>query len=113
MIEFSLLRIFCMSYGNRWSRRNRNNKGTPYTNEHQKRCFKAAPHSCVFIEVFRQAVNILANAAKCLKDNQYKLSSLFISDDFKKKVREQRKKLKEKCLDDLRKQDEVEFAYVA
>jgi len=55
---------------------------------------------------------ILANAAKCLKDNQYEGSTLFISDDVTKEVREQRKKLKEKYLDDLRKRDEVEFAYV-
>ena len=40
-------------------------------------------------------------------------STLFISDDVTKEVREQRKKLKEKYLDDLRKRDEVEFAYVA
>ena len=55
---------------------------------------------------------IPANAAKCLKDNQYEGSTLFISDDVTKEVREQRKKLKEKYLDDLRKRDEVEFAYV-
>jgi len=36
---------------------------------------------------------ILANAAKCLKDNQYEGSTLFISDDVTKEVREQRKKL--------------------
>ena len=56
---------------------------------------------------------ILANAAKCLKDNQYEGSTLFISDDVTKEVREQHKKLKEKYLDDLRKRDEVEFANVA
>ena len=56
---------------------------------------------------------ILANAAKCLKDNQYEGSTIFISDDVTKEVREHRKKLKEKYLDDLRKRDEVEFVYVA
>ena len=56
---------------------------------------------------------IPANAAKCLKDNQYKGSSLYISDDVAKEVREQRKILKEKYLDNLRKRDDVAFAYVA
>ena len=56
---------------------------------------------------------ILANEVKCLKDNQYKGSSLYISDDVTKEVREQRKFSKEKYLGDLRKRDDVVFAYVA
>ena len=56
---------------------------------------------------------ILANVTKCLKDNQYKGSSLYISDNVTKEVREQRKILKEKYLDDLRKRDDVAFTYVA
>ena len=56
---------------------------------------------------------ILANAAKCLKENQYDGSSLYISDDVTKDVLEQRKKLKEKHLKNLRQRDEVQFAYVA
>ena len=52
---------------------------------------------------------ILANAAKCLKENQYDGSS----DDVTKDVQEQRKKLKEKHLKNLRQRDDVQFAYVA
>ena len=56
---------------------------------------------------------ILANAEKCLKENQYDGLLLFISDDVTKDVWEQRKKLKEKNLINLRQRDDVQFAYVA
>ena len=55
---------------------------------------------------------ILANAAKSLKDNPYKGSKLYISDDVTKEIREQRKLLKEEHLKTLREREDVEFAYV-
>ena len=65
--------------------------------------------------IFRsiQTDYILANAAKCLKENQYDGSSLYISDDVTKDVQEQRKKLNERHLKNLRQRDDVQFAYVA
>ena len=56
---------------------------------------------------------ILANAAKTLKDNPYKGSKLYISDDVTKEIREQRKLLKEEHLKTLQEREDVEFAYVA
>ena len=55
---------------------------------------------------------ILANAGKTLKDNPNKDSILYISDDVTKDIRDQRKSLKEKYLQDLEQKEEVEFAYV-
>ena len=55
---------------------------------------------------------ILANAAKTLKDNPYKDSTLYISDDVTKDIWDQRKSVKEKYLKDLKQKEEVEFAYV-
>ena len=56
---------------------------------------------------------ILANAAKSLKDNPFKGSKLYISDDVTKEIRDQRKLLKEEHLKTLRGREDVEFAYVA
>ena len=56
---------------------------------------------------------ILANVVRCLKNNQFKGSVIYFSDDVTKEIQEQQKKLKEKYLDDLRKRDDVQFAYVA
>ena len=67
----------------------------------------------VYLLKYTDRQYILANAAKCLKENQYDGSSLYISDDVTKDVREQRKKLKEKHLKNLRQRDDVQFAYVA
>ena len=49
----------------------------------------------VYLLKYTDRKYILANAVKCLKENQYDGSSLYISDDVTKDVREQRKKLKE------------------
>ena len=49
----------------------------------------------VYLLKYTDRQYILANAVKCLKENQYDGSSLYISDDVTKDVREQRKKLKE------------------
>ena len=67
----------------------------------------------VYLLKYTDRQYILANAAKCLKENQYDGLSLFISDDVTKDVREQRKKLKKKHLMNLRQRDDVQFAYVA
>ena len=67
----------------------------------------------VYLLKYTDRQYILANAAKCLKENQYDGSSLYISNDVTKDVREQRKKLKEKYLKNLRRRDDVQFAYVA
>ena len=45
----------------------------------------------VYLLKYTDRQYILANAAKCLKENQYDGSSLYISDDVTKDVREQRK----------------------
>ena len=50
--------------------------------------------------------------AKTLKNNPYKESNLYISDDVKKDVRDQCKQLKEKHLNNLRQKEEVVFAFV-
>ena len=49
----------------------------------------------VYLLKYTDRQYILANAAKCLKENQYDGSSLYISDDVTKDVQEQRKKLRE------------------
>ena len=66
----------------------------------------------VYLLKYTDRQYILANTAKCLKENQYDGSSLYISDDVAKEVREQQKKLKEKHLMNLRQRDDVQFAYV-
>ena len=55
---------------------------------------------------------ILASAAKTLKENPYKDSTRYISEDVTKDIRDQRKSLKQKYLKDLKHKEEVEFAYV-
>ena len=67
----------------------------------------------VYLLKYTDRQYILANATKCLKENQYDGSSLHISDDVTKEVREQGKKLKGKHLKNLRQRDDVQFAYVA
>lgn len=67
----------------------------------------------VYLLKYTHRQYILANAAKCLKENQYDGSSLYISDDVTKDVREQRTKLKEKHLKKPCQRDEMQFAYVA
>ena len=67
----------------------------------------------VYLLKYTDRQYILANAAKCLNENQYDGSSLYISDDVTKDVREQRKKLKEKHLKNLHQRDNVQFAYEA
>lgn len=55
---------------------------------------------------------ILRNAASTLKDNPFLEANLYISDDVSKKVRDDRKKLKERYINEIRSREEVDFAYI-
>ena len=55
---------------------------------------------------------ILRNAASKLKENPFHEANLYISDDVSKSVREQRKKLKERHLNEIRSREDVQFAYI-
>ena len=55
---------------------------------------------------------ILRNAASKLKDNPFQDANLYTSDDVSKSVRDDRKKLKERHLEDFRQREDVEFVYV-
>ena len=55
---------------------------------------------------------VLRNAAAKLKDHPFQEVNLFISDDVSRKVREDRKKLKENHLDAIRAREDVEFAFI-
>ena len=55
---------------------------------------------------------ILRNAASALKDNPFLEANLYISDDVSKKVRDDRKKLKERYINEIRSREEVDFAYI-
>ena len=66
----------------------------------------------VFNMRFTDKQYILRNAAAKLKDHPFQEASLFISDDVSRKVREDRKKLKENHLDAIRAREDVEFAFI-
>ena len=55
---------------------------------------------------------ILRNAASELRDNPFLEVNLYISDDVSKSVRDNRKKLKERHLEEFRQREDVEFAYI-
>ena len=55
---------------------------------------------------------ILRNAASALKDNLFQEANLYTSDDVSKKVRDDRKKLKEQHIDEIRAREDVDFAYI-
>ena len=55
---------------------------------------------------------ILRKAASALKDNPFLEANLYISDDVSKKVRDDRKKLKETHINEIRSRGEVDFAYI-
>ena len=54
----------------------------------------------------------LRNAAAKLKDRPFQEANLFICDDVSRKVREDRKKLKENHLEAIRAPEDVEFAFI-
>ena len=55
---------------------------------------------------------ILRNAAAKLKDNPYHGAKIFISDDVSKAVRDERKFLKDRHLEDIRSREDVEYAFI-
>jgi len=55
---------------------------------------------------------VLRNAASKLRDNPFQEANLYISDDVSKSVREERKMLKERHLDEFRQREDVHFARV-
>ena len=56
--------------------------------------------------------HILKNAAKLLRNNQYKGANIFISDDVSAKARNARKQLREDHLPSIRQDERVNFAFV-
>ena len=56
--------------------------------------------------------HINGNAASKLRENPFHEANLYISDDVSKSVREQRKKLKERHLNEIRSREDVQFAYI-
>ena len=55
---------------------------------------------------------ILKNAAAKLKDNPYLGAKIFISDDVSKAVRDERKILKDRHLEEIRSREDVEYAFI-
>ena len=55
---------------------------------------------------------ILKNAAAKLKDNPYLGAKFFISDDVSKAVRDERKILKDRHLEEIRSREDVEYAFI-
>ena len=55
---------------------------------------------------------ILRSAASALKDHPFLEANLYISDDVSKKVRDDRKRLKESHINEIRAREEVDFAYI-
>ena len=55
---------------------------------------------------------ILRNAASALKDKPFLEANLYISDDVSRKVRDDRKKLKERYINEIRSREDVDFAYI-
>ena len=68
----------------------------------------------IHVKLLRYAdkVTILRNASKQLKNNPFKGSLIFSSDDVTNRVRQQRKLLREKHLPGLRKDTRIKFAYI-
>ena len=56
--------------------------------------------------------HIHGNAASKLRENPFHEENLYISDDISKSAREQPKKLKERHLNEIRSQEDVQFAYI-
>ena len=56
--------------------------------------------------------HIHGNAASKLRENPFHEANLYISDDVSKSVREQRKKLKERHLNEIRSREDVQLAYI-
>ena len=57
-------------------------------------------------------LNLLKVAASKSKDNKYKESMIFISDDVSKSVRDDRSKVRKNYLQELKARPEVQFAFI-
>ena len=55
---------------------------------------------------------VLRNAVSKLRENPFHEAKLYISDNESKSVMEQRKKLKERHLNEIRSREGVQFAYI-
>ena len=61
---------------------------------------------------YSDKVNLLKVAASKLKDNKYKQSMIFISDDVSKSVRDDLSKLRKNYLQELKARPAVQFAFI-
>ena len=66
----------------------------------------------VYLLRYTDKVNLLKLAASKLKDNKYKESMIFISDDVSKSVRDDRWKLRKNYLQEIKARPEVQFAFI-
>ena len=66
----------------------------------------------VYLLRYTDKVNLLKVAASKLKDNKYKESMIFISDDVSKSVRDDRSKLRKDYLQEFKARPEVQFAFI-
>lgn len=66
----------------------------------------------VYLLRYTDKVNLLKLAASKLKDNKYKESMIFISDDVSKSVRDDRSKLRKNYLQEIKARPEVQFAFI-
>ena len=69
-------------------------------------------HVHVYLLHYTEKLYIPRNAMSVLKDNPFLEANLYISDDVSKKVRDNRKKLKERYIIEIRSQEEVDFANI-
>jgi len=66
----------------------------------------------VYLLRYTDKVNLLKLAASKLKDNKYKESMIFISDDVSKPVHDDWSKLRKNYLQEIKARPEVQFAFV-
>ena len=69
-------------------------------------------HVSVSFEIHRYGVFILKSAVSKLKDNKYKNTQLFISDDVSRAVRKERAKLRKDYLPAVKAKTNVQFAFI-
>ena len=66
----------------------------------------------VYLLCYTDKQYILRKAVSALKDNPFLEANLNITDDMSKKVRDDRKKRKERYINEIRSREEVDFAYI-
>lgn len=69
------------------------------------------PIHCKFLR-YNDRQYILKNAAKLLRNNKYRGSSVYISDDVTRTIRDGRKQLRENQLQSIRQDERVNFAFI-